>query len=89
MKNEITKETVGLLRVKEMVAEIDITQDEIAVLAKREARINNLHRARKMARGNVSMFFAGRLKPGHARDAIEIVIQDLLNVDIDYSLDDA
>lgn len=89
MTSEVTREAVGLLRAKELVVEIDITQDEIAVRAKREARINNLHRARKMSRANVSKFFANQLKPGHARDAIEIVIKDLLNVEIDYSVDDA
>ena len=83
------REMISLEEARARIDNKDITQQEIATLARLYARKNGLHKARKMSRTNVSMFLTARLRPGHVFDALEATIQDLLHADIAADVDNA
>ena len=82
-------EAISLERVRALLDESDINQDEIAVLARLKARQMGLPRARKVHRSRVSMFIHGNLPQGHVFIAVRHAIQDYLGVEIDFDMDES
>jgi len=85
----IYRKKISLDDARTLINEKEITQEEIAVLARLKARENGLHRARKLSRSNVSMFLHGKLPESHTFTAIHLAIQDYLKIDIDINLNDS
>ena len=78
---------ISISEAKSRIKMADITQDELAVLARLQARRRGLSRATKCVRSNVSMFFSRNLPNGHIFDAVKYAAEEYLGVEIDVNLD--
>lgn len=81
------KKVISLVEAREIIRGMEITQEELTVLSRMEARQRGFHVARKLARPNVSMFLTGRLTRGQVYEAIFYAVQKILGVKIDPNLD--
>lgn len=86
-ENNNTKRVISLSEARRLIRDSDITQDEMAVLARMEARVRGLKRARKCARSSVSQFLSADLASGHPFKAIVFASEKYLGVEIDVDLD--
>ena len=86
-ENEKNGNVISLAEARRRVSDADISQNELAVLSRLEARERGLHRARKCVRSNVSMFLSDSLPDGHVRQAIKYATEKYLGVEIDVNLD--
>lgn len=76
---------INIKEAKRLIDGAEISQEELAVLARLAARRKNLHQARKLNRSNVSLVLHGHLTEGQVYDAIICAIEEYLGVRIDVS----
>ncbi len=88
-ENKGDRKVIGLAEARRLIREADVTLDEFAVLARMEARVRGLKRARKCARSSVSQFLSANLTKGHPFEAIVFASEKYLGVEIDINLDAA
>lgn len=87
MKNEKSEKVISLVEARRRMSNAGLSQNEVAVLARIEARERGLHRALKLARVNVSLFYSGKIAQGHVQRAIIFASEKYLGVEIDEDLD--
>ncbi len=64
-----------------------ITQEEVAILARGEAKRRGYHDARNLSRANISKFYYAKLPKGNVFKSIFFAIQSYLGVEIQYDID--